>query len=226
MRPVNLYLGWDARESVGLLVFIQSLLELSTVPVRITPLYSNVMETREGSNTFTWARFAVPRLMGWTGTAIFMDGSDMLMRCDIAELLDLADPYLPVQCVKHRYKTQHPVKYVGTELECPNVDYDRKQWASLFVANCHHQEWRRVTDSLDTLQMRFVDDGKIGELDPSWNWLCQEQGENHDAKILHFTAGIPAIDAYRDSPHADEWLACRDRAFASPKAKEALARAA
>lgn len=216
-RPINLFVGYDSRESVGFHTFMQSLFEHSSVPIRITALSSAVLPAREGSNQFTWARLAIPRLMGYSGNAIFMDGSDMLMRCDIAELEALRDPYLAAQVVKHRYSTRHPVKYVGTELECPNVDYDRKNWASLMLLNCWHHSWRDAGDSLDSLQLNFIEDRLIGDLEPKWNWLVDEYGPNHDAKILHYTAGIPAIEHYAHTPHAEEWLAARERAFASPK---------
>jgi hypothetical protein len=32
-----------------------------------------------------------------------------------------------------------------------------------------------------------------------------EYGANREAKLLHFTAGIPAWEAYRNTPHAADW---------------------
>lgn len=212
MIPIRLFVGWEPREAVGFHVFCQSLLERASVPVSITPLCSTVLETREGSNQFTWARFAIPRLCGYSGNAIFMDGSDMLMRADIAELELLRDPFMAVQVVKHRYSTRHGKKYVGTAMECPNIDYDRKNWASVMLLNCWHKGWKNAGDSLDSLQLKFLDDALIGDLDPSWNWLADEYGPNENAQVLHWTAGIPAFEHYRDAPHAEEWLACRERA--------------
>lgn len=210
--PIRLYVGYDQREAVGYHVFCQSVLDYASVPVSITPLTATTLETRSGSNAFTWARFAVPDLCGYAGTAIFMDGSDMLMRCDIAELVEQTQPFLAVQCVKHQYSTKHGIKYVGTPMECPNIDYDRKNWASVMIVHCWHRAWRKAGGSLDSLQLRFIPDELIGELDPRWNWLADEFGPNPDAKVLHWTAGIPHFEHYRDAPHADEWLACRDRA--------------
>lgn len=211
--PIKLFVGWDPSEAVGFHAFTQSLLEKSSVPVNITPLSATVLETRAGSNQFTWARFAVPRLCGYSGGAIFMDGSDMLMRCDIAELEALRDPFMAVQVVKHRYSTKHGKKYIGTPMECPNIDYDRKNWASVMLINCWHKSWRHAGDALDSLQLKFIDDDLIGELNPNWNWLVDEYGPNPDAKVLHWTAGIPAFPHYRNAPHADEWFAACDHAL-------------
>ena len=45
----------------------------------------------------------------------------------------------------------------------------------------------------------------VGELPTQWNWLADEYGANREAKLLHFTAGIPAWEAYRHTPHAADW---------------------
>jgi hypothetical protein len=50
-------------------------------------------------------------------------------------------------------------------------------------------------------------------LPPAWNWLADEYGYNAAAKLVHWTAGIPGFNAYRDSPHADEWRATMLRAM-------------
>jgi hypothetical protein len=37
-----------------------------------------------------------------------------------------------------------------------------------------------------------------------WNWL-DEYGENDDAKLVHYTNGIPGFRHYAEAPHAKEW---------------------
>lgn len=217
-QPVRLFVGWDHREAVGLATFIQSVLEKATVPVSITPLSSAYLPRADrvnGSNHFTWARFAVPRLCGYTGHAIFMDGADMLCRADIAELDALFDPTLAVQCVQHDYQTKFPRKYLGTSMECPNFDYERKQWASMMLVNCASYVWQKAMNDRETLQLKFIPDHMIGALDPSWNWMTDEQGPNPDAKVLHWTAGIPAFPAHANVAHAQEWFEMRDRAMSA-----------
>ena len=213
---IRLFIGHDPRECVGLHVFIQSVLERASVPVSITPLSSAYLPRADrvnGSNHFTFARFAVPRLCGYVGHAIFMDGSDMLMRADIAELDALFDPLLAVQCVQHDYETKFPRKYLGTSMECPNINYPRKQWASCMLINAASYVWQNAQNDRDTLQFKFIPDDKIGALPVEWNWLADEQGPNPDAKVLHYTTGIPAFPDHAHVAHADEWLAMRDRAM-------------
>src|SRR5512139_1493373 len=215
---INLYIGHDPRETIGTHVFIQSVLKHSSVPVSFTPLHKPLLrrafggDVGEGTNAFTMSRFLIPFLQDWKGTAVFMDGADMLMRWDIADLEALRDPYKAVQVVKHSYETKHPIKYRGTHMESENIDYARKNWASVMLINCSHYAWRRMTPSyllkgnkLEALSFAWCPDQYIGDLPVEWNWLV-EHGKNDLAKVLHFSLGVPAIKAYDNDPHADEWF--------------------
>jgi hypothetical protein len=203
---IELFAGWDAREEVGFHVFCRSVLARASVPVRITPVGS--FGAPQGTNEFTYSRFMVPKMMGRRGHAIFMDGSDMLMQADIAELDRLFDPAFAVQVVKHpTYKTRHKVKYIGTAMECPNTNYARKNWASVMIVNCEHEAWRSVPEGLDALQLRFIPDELIGELPATWNCLVDEGQE--PGAVCHWTAGVPAFKNYANAPHADLWHAER-----------------
>jgi hypothetical protein len=80
---IRIFAGYDPREAIGYHVFCQSLIERSTDGVAITPLFG---KQRDGTNAFTYQRFLIPYFMGFQGRAIFLDGADMLMLGDIAEL--------------------------------------------------------------------------------------------------------------------------------------------
>ena len=216
---ISLYIGHDPRETVGTHVFIQSVLRSTTVPVSITPLHKPMLKTAfggdvaEGTNAFTVSRFLVPFLQGWTGTAIFMDGADMLLREDLAELEKLRDPYKAVQVVKHQYLTNADRKYVGTKMEADNRNYARKQWASVMLINCFHYAWRKMTPSfllkanpLEALSFAWCPDEYIGDIPIHWNWLVDEHGPSDGAKCLHWTQGVPLFSEYSHSPHSDEWF--------------------
>jgi lipopolysaccharide biosynthesis glycosyltransferase len=145
--------------------------------------------------------------MGFTGSAIFIDG-DMIVRGDIAELWDLRDVYKDVQVVKHDYKTRMPVKYLGAK----NEDYPRKNWSSVILWNCNSFPNRRLTPEFiqrstgsELHRFSWIDDERVGELPPEWNWLPDEYGPNPAAKLLHYTLGTPCFHEFADTPQGSEW---------------------
>lgn len=210
---LTLYFGHDERVEAGTTAFIRSAIAHATRPLLLAPLTrTNCPDIQEGSNAFTFRRFLVPWYQGYQGWAAFVDGADMLCRSDITDMCKYEDPRYAVRVVKHKYETAHPRKFLGSKMECMNLDYERKQHASVMFINCGHPAWlginpHRIREMrpMHLLQLRFLADESIGELPDTFNWLCDEHGENPDAKLIHFTAGIPAFDAYKDSPMADEW---------------------
>jgi len=217
MIPV--YAGYDEREEAGYHAFVSSLLEHASCPFTVTPLHLKLFRSfyaadhRDGTNAFVYTRFLIPFLQGYTGSAIFCDGSDMLIKADIAELWALRDPYKPVQVVKHDYQTKWPRKYLGTKMEAPNEDYRRKQWSSVMIMNCMHMSWRQITpESVQQMtgsqlhQFSWLADDQIGELPKVWNWLADEEGYNPKAKLLHFTTGIPLMPKHSKTAHASDYL--------------------
>jgi lipopolysaccharide biosynthesis glycosyltransferase len=215
---LNVFAGFDEREEVGFHTFVSSAVHQCTMPLSIMPvgakLFPGFASPARGdeSNDFTRVRFLIPYILGYRGWALFCDGSDMVLRGDLAELWAMRDHYMAVQVVKHEYKTQHPRKYVGTQMEADNRDYRRKNWSSVMLINCGHYAWRNLTPAVvermtgeDLHQFEFIDDDRIGELPVEWNWLADEYDRNSTAKLLHWTAGTPAFPAYTDAPMANEW---------------------
>jgi lipopolysaccharide biosynthesis glycosyltransferase len=209
---IKIFMGFDPVETIAYHVCSNSIIRHSSVPVSITPLaLNNLSSYREqhsdGSNQFIYSRFLVPSLMQFEGWAIFMDG-DMLLRTDINELWELRDPSMAVQCVKHDYKTRCRIKYLGAR----NEDYPRKNWSSVILWNCSHAKNKilssKFIESASGAQLHrfsWLDDSEIGALPVEWNWLPDEFGENNEAKLLHFTLGLPSFLDYATSPMASEW---------------------
>lgn len=212
MKIVNLFCGYDEREAVGWHVFAHSVINRSSVLVRIIPLASQGLP--QGSNRFTMSRFLVPYLMGFQGSAIFVDASDMLMLGDIAEIDAMSDPAFAVQVVKHPdYISQHERKYVGTDMECVQSNYSRKNWASLAIFQCDHPAWRQLTpdviasmNPLELLQFSMLKDDEIGALPSQLNVLVDEGQSCENAKLLHWTNGIPFFSHYKNSKKSSDWF--------------------
>lgn len=215
---IPLFLGFDPREEVGYHAFCSSVIERASEPVQFCPLHLPAIKSyrggvRDGTNAFIYSRFLIPFLQHYTGTAIFADGADMICLSDIAELWAHRDPFKAVQVVRHDYKTKHPRKYLGTKMEADNRDYPCKNWSSLMIINCAHFGWRDINpDTVAKLsgeylhRFNFLKEGQIGFLPIEWNWLVDELGENQNAKMLHWTAGIPGFPNYKNAPMADKWF--------------------
>ncbi len=209
---IHVFTGYDPREAIGWHVFTHSLLRHASKPVSLHRL--DACGLQQGTNAFTLSRFLVASLMEYQGRAIFFDAADMLMLGDVAELDAMFDPSCAVQVVKHNYHTRHQRKYVGTDMESPNIDYPRKNWASAMLINCAHSCWRGLDaeaiaskSRLELLQLRGI--GPIGALPREWNVLADEGQSLDNARVLHWTAGIPAFPHYAKAPGADLWHAER-----------------
>lgn len=220
---IRLFCGYDEREAIGFHVFVASVMQHASQPVQIVALDSRGLPD-VGSNAFTLSRFLVPWLCDFKGRAIFCDASDMLMCDDIARLDALFDPECAVQVVQHEtYRTRHRIKYVGTSMQCPNLDYPRKNWASVMLMNCEHAAWAGVdptwlsSDAMKPVQfldLKWVQN--IGALPDRWNRLVDEGRPVEGAALLHWTAGIPAFPHYHSAPGADLWRSQRDRMLEIP----------
>ncbi len=215
---LSVYTGFDPREEAGTWAFCSSVVEHCTSPVAIMPLHLPMFtsfyppDMRDGTNAFIYTRYLIPFLQDYRGFAIFCDGADMICKADLSELWALRRADMAVQVVKHDYKTKHPRKYVGTKMESDNADYPKKNWSSVMLINCAHFAWRNMTPEAvsamsgsDLHRFRFIPEDRIGSLPQEWNWLCQEHGENPQAKIVHYTIGVPAFPHYKDSPHAADF---------------------
>ncbi len=222
MNPV-LFVGHDPREAVAYHVFCESVIRKASRPIHIVPLALSLLRDYEethtdGSNAFIYSRFLVPHLMGFRDWAMFCDG-DMLCRDDIIKLWNLRDDQFAAMVVKHDYKTKAKRKYVGTSMETVNPDYPRKNWSSVILWNCGHPANRILTPAHvmkatgpQLHRFQHLADDEIGELPAEWNHLVTEQPENPDAKLVHYTLGVPEIPAYRDCDYAAEWLQTKRQA--------------
>ena len=212
MTPIPIFIGYDPREAVAYHTCANSIIRHASKPVAIIPLALNLFEDytethTDGSNQFIYSRFLVPHLMNYTGHAIFIDG-DMIIRSDIVELWDLRELNKDVQVVKHNYKTKMKEKYLGSK----NEDYPRKNWSSVILWNCNSFPNRKLTPSFiqqatgaELHRFTWLEDQRIGELPPEWNWLPDEYGPNPDAKLLHYTLGTPCFHEFADTPQGNEW---------------------
>lgn len=212
---MKIFIGCDPREAVAYHTCVQSIIDHAS-DKNALEFHPICGERRDGSNDFIYARFLVPHLCGYKGSALFLDG-DMVVRADVAELFALQRLDQGVQVVKHDYKTKHPVKYLGNK----NEDYPRKNWSSVILWNCGFYPHRKLTpEAIKTAtgsylhRFGWLSDQQIGDLPQEWNRLVLEQEVQPTDKLLHYTIGTPCFTEYADCDSAEDWHAAYRRATA------------
>src|SRR3954462_11777508 len=216
---VRVLIGYDAREEVAFHVLQRSIHERSSLPVSVAPINLAQLTgvfTRERnplqSTDFSFSRFLTPWLCDFEGWALFLD-CDMLMRGDIADLWRLRDPRYAVQVVKHQYVPKEDTKFLGAI----QTKYEKKNWSSVILFNCAEcraltPEYVNTATGLELHQFKWLgDDGKIGEIPVTWNYLVGEYDRRPDVSLIHYTLGGPYFDEYRNCDYSAEWFREREQ---------------
>lgn len=241
----SVWIGYDPRETEAFAVCRRSLRRhsygmminpIDLAELRRIGLYSRPTERRDGqlwdviseapmSTEFAISRFLTP-ILAREGWALFMD-CDMLVRRNLAGIINALDPSKAVMCVKHNYEVTNDVK-MDDQVQ---TRYARKNWSSVMAFNCDHPANKALTvEMINTVPGRdlhrfcWLNDDEIGALDPAWNYLVGITKDVEEPGIVHYTNGGPWFDEYRDVPFGDEWLAERRRWLAEDQAVSGLAR--
>ena len=195
-------------------VLVNSIMRYSSGPCEFIPINKkNIPEfnrgMEDGSTEFSFSRFLTPYLSGYKGQSVFMD-CDMLVRCDVYELLDFAHCN-DVSVVKHDYQPKGTDKFLGNKQHV----YPKKNWSSLMVFNNWRAPVRRLTPELVNKATgkylhQFEWALKVGSIPVEYNHLVGEYDPNPDAKIIHYTLGTPCFKGYEDQEWAKEWFEERE----------------
>lgn len=192
---LKVFIGYDHRQPVSYNVCQHSIFTQSSQPVSITPLvYDQLPITRtDGLTPFTFSRFLVPYLCNYQGWALFLD-LDIILVDDIAKLFALADDKYAVMIVNN---------------PDPKMAFER---ASVMLFNCAKckiltPEFINDTSNKGLHQIQWADPSEIGELPHEWNLLIGYDEKNPDAKLLHYTQGVPCFKQTIVGDYAEEWHA-------------------
>ena len=192
---INIFIGYDEKESIAYHVLSHSLLSNSTQPLAITPVcrdnLASIFTRPRGefdATDFSNSRWIVPCLMNYEGWAIFMD-CDMVCTTDIAKLWELRDDKYAIMCRKHVHVPRETTKFLGQAQSL----YPRKNWSSLMLMNCSKLKMlskHMVNTQMGGLwyhQMSFLPDEEIGDLPVGWNVLLGYDDSNASSELLHYT---------------------------------------
>jgi lipopolysaccharide biosynthesis glycosyltransferase len=217
---LNVFIGYDDREHLAFEVAAHSITRHASIGLDIVPL--NLAQlTKRGifyrdhdplaATQFTYTRFIVPYLCNYMGHALYFD-CDFLWTTDVAKLLDSAKGEKAVWCVHHDHQPTEITKMDGAI----QTRYPRKNWSSLMLFNCQHEDTRKLTvekvnaaSGVYLHRMQWADDKNIGELPETWNWLEGHSPIPQDDRLpaaIHYTRGGPWFENRTDVTFADAWL--------------------
>jgi len=139
MKPFKIFIGYDPREKIAFHVLSQSIIENSSIPVSITPIYLKNLrkfyrrkKRIKDSTEFSISRFLAPYLSNYEGYSLFVD-CDFIIREDVAKLLKIAksNSKKVLWCVKHNYVPKNKIKFLNEK----QLLYSKKNWSSFVVYN-------------------------------------------------------------------------------------------
>lgn len=214
---LNIFIGWDQRETIAWHVLAHSILRRASEPVNLVPLRQETLRQcgsywREkdvlASTDFSLTRFLVPHLSDYKGYSLFMD-CDMLCQCDIHELFTVGyrDTSKAVWVVPHDYIPKTAVKMDNQG----QTTYPRKNWSSVMLFNneaCRMltPQYVRTATPADLHQLKWASELSIGHLPDEWNWLVGEYRTNMRAKLSHYTLGGPWFGNLPIDQHGEAWV--------------------
>lgn len=183
---MRVFIGFDPRQPVAVQVLTHSIWERASKPVRITRLELRHMPVkRRGLTEFSFSRYLIPYLCGYEGEALFMD-ADMLCLGDVHDLADIGRAQKAAVCV----------------VKNPRL---RFEWTSLMYFN--NTLCRKLTpEVVETGQPQGLEwADSVGELPAEWNHLVGYDEPRTDAKVVHFTQGIPCFGETAGCEYETEW---------------------
>lgn len=232
---LHVALCYEPREDLAYRVAVQSIGQHASSPIEIRPvdlktlidrgwytrptdrgsdgILRDVLSKHPMATEHAVARFFVPALYGFKGWVLSAD-CDILVRADLSELFALADPQYAVMVVKHDdYKGRDTTKMDGQV----QSRYDRKLWSSVCMWQCSHPAHLVLRPGQfgilnrwpgrDLHGFKWLKDDEIGELPHTFNHLVGIDPPNPDAKIVHYTKGLPSMAGYESCEFSDEWRA-------------------
>jgi len=199
---INIYIGFDSSnygQELAYNVCKKSIFKYNN-KVNIIPLIKKDLEEKkifnrkndDGSTEFTYTRFLVPYLNNYQDYAIFCD-SDFLWNCNILEVLKYINKGKAISCVQHKYN-ECKLKYkMDGQLQ---EWYPRKNWSSLIVFNCSHNDCKKLNlDNINNKSAKWLHrmewTENINEIPKTYNYLVEYYYDEENPKALHFTDGGP-----------------------------------
>jgi len=225
MSIFRVFVGYDSRYPDVYEVCkrsIQKYVSVTVEPLNLQELRDQnaYWGTQSGSTEFSFTRFLVPYLTGYTGKAIYCD-SDFLWTANITQIKYNINEDQGVFCVQHNLpqSLMTNMKMDGQ----PQVYYPRKNWSSFMVFNCSHKVCKKLTpeyvSTTDGLSLHSLDwaGNSIGNLPLLYNFLVNYYTSDVTPLGIHYTDGGPWLPQYSSCPYSNLWHDMHDYVQRNPQ---------
>lgn len=209
--PVRIFVGTDRSQMIGVKVFEYSVKRHTKLPVVVTPMLDLGLpvpkDPRQRQRTgFSFSRFAIPRLSGYTGRAVYVD-ADMMVFKDIEELWTL--PFNGAKVICQEELPDHISK--SSKMAAPDK---RVKQCSVMVLDCENLKWvpEDIIAGLDTdytyeelmQQLCILEESEVNyNLPIRWNSL-----EHYDETtcLIHYTDMPTQPWVFADNKNGYLWV--------------------
>jgi Glycosyl transferase family 8 len=191
IEPMLVFVGADESQTLPAQVLEYSIHKHASRPVRVIPMIDLKVRTPKDEKNrprtgFSFYRFAIPKLAGYKGRALYVD-SDMQVFTDLAELWDIEFGEQKILCTTQTL----PEAWKDNAWAHPGRQY------SVMLLDCSRLNWDidEIIDGLDQgkftygdllFDMCLVKPHEIEDrIPPRWN--CLEHYEEGQSSLLHYT---------------------------------------
>ena len=214
-KSLNIFIGYDPNETIAYHTCVQSLIDNSKIPLKITPLklshfkkFYKRKKRKVDSTEFSISRFLVPYLSNYKDYSLYLD-CDIVINSNLENLIKRVEETknkTALWCVKHNYKLSSNKKF----LQNTQYAYSKKNWSSFMIFNnskCKNLTPKFIENAngLYLHQFKWLQDKKITNLSSQWNILVGEQKIPKKIKGIHYTLGGPYFKKYSNCEKAEIW---------------------
>lgn len=199
--PVRLFVGVSPEQRLALEVLAFSVRRRTARTVEVWPMDGQELPVprdrrNRGRTGFSFARFEIPRLCGYQGTAVYLD-ADMLALGDVAQLwsLELGGADL--------LYSQHPPDQPGARFSVMLLDCSRLEgWSAAHVVDLLDQGQHTYEQIMHELVL-VSDARKRAAIPTRWNSL--DHFIDGETALVHYTSVPTQPWIHGGHPHGAVW---------------------
>ena len=190
---MRVFVGADRSQQLAINVLKYSIQRHTAAPIEVIPMIDLPVPVpknpRNSQRTgFSYSRFCIPKLAGYSGRAIYMD-ADMQVFKDIVELWEL--PFNGAKVL-----VQQDVKYLDVSMAKNNAPKTRIKQCAVMLLDCSRLDWdiNTIVNDLDEgrysyeqlmYELCILKEDEVGYAVPfEWNSL---EYYDENTRLIHYT---------------------------------------